>query len=51
MSENTFWQGLKVLIMIIALILAILWALKVLNILEAGLKLIELGTGINYFTI
>lgn len=50
MKDNDY-QKIKIFIMVGALVLAILWGMKVLNVLEAGLKLIEIKTGISYFTI
>jgi len=48
MDKQDFYQWIKIILAVGALILAILFGLKILNISEAILKLVEVKYGINY---
>ena len=49
MNKQDFQQYTKITLFIGALILAVLWGLKILSIAESFQKMIEVKFGINYF--
>jgi len=49
MNKEDFYQIIKIVLIIGALILAIFWGLKILSIGKAILEIIEIKFGINYF--